>query len=319
MATMKDVAIKANVSVITVSRVINEPERVKESTRLKILQIMKELNFQQNHTAKALVTNKTRTIHLFNPKFIDSSEPYTMKLIAGISFELSRNHYSFLLRHEWSFPHKCDGIIAMGLREGEEELVLEKMKEPTVLFGRSHHLDWVNIDDVRGAYEMVHYLISQGHRKIGMITIRDSQLFPEERLKGYKLALGQHQINFDPDLIRYASMSEASGYEMGYELIQKSDVTAIFCMNDLLAIGALRAARDLHKKVPDDLSIGGYDGVGLEFFAEPPLTTMVQPVYEMGRALAKLLLKRIEHPEKEQEFVVFQPKLKSGKSVQRRI
>ncbi|MFC0472758.1 LacI family DNA-binding transcriptional regulator [Halalkalibacter kiskunsagensis] len=315
MSTMKDVAKIAGVSIITVSRVINSPEKVKESTRKRIQQVMTELGFQPNHTAKALVTNKTRTIHLLHPDVFDTSDPYITKLIGGISCELSENHYSFLFRKDWEFPYKCDGVIAMGLGREEDQLLKDKIDVPCVLFGRTTDIDWVNVDDVSGAYKMVTYMISQGHKEIGMLVLDSKEPFASERLEGYRGALEENGIPFDPNLIQYVSALEKDGYKKTLELLECTDISALFCSTDLLALGAIRAARELNKKVPDELSIGGYDGVWLDQIAEPQLTTIKQPVFEIGKNLARLLIAKIENPNKSVENILYDPELIIRKSI----
>jgi LacI family transcriptional regulator len=306
---MKDVSKKAGVSVITVSRVINNPEKVKESTRKRVEKIMEELGFQPNQTAKALVTNKTRTIHLLHPQLFDTSDPYITKLIGGISCELSYNHYSFLFRNEWDFPYKCDGVIAMGLGRGEDQILKEKISVPCVLYGKTAGMDWVNVDDVKGAYKMVSHMISQGHKKIGILVIDSKEPFAEERLIGYRMALKEYGFPYDPNIVKYVSILEKDGYDQTLDLLTKTEITALFCSADLLALGAIRAARDLNKKIPEEFSVGGNDGVWLDQIAQPQLTTIQHPVFEIGKNLARLLLARIENPHKPLEKILYDPDL----------
>ncbi len=306
---MKDVSKKAGVSVITVSRVINTPEKVKESTRKKVEKVMKEIGFQPNHTAKALVTNKTRTIHLFHPQVFDTSDPFITKLIGGISCELSHNHYSLLFRKDWDFPYKCDGVIAMGLGKGDDLLLKEKMKVPCVLFGETKGIDWVNVNDVKGAYKMAQYIISQGHTQIGMLVIDSPEPFAEQRFEGYLLALEEHGIPVNLNYIRYTSTLEKDGYQATLDLLTKTDITALFCSTDLIALGAIRAARELGKDIPSEFSVSGYDGVWLDKIAEPQLTTIRQPVFEIGQNLARLLIARIECPDKSVENILYDPEI----------
>ncbi len=315
MATMKDVSRVAGVSIITVSRVINTPEKVKESTRIKVQEVMDQLGFQPNHNAKALVTNKTRTVHLLYPKISDTSDPFFMKLIAGVSKELSENYYSFLFRSDWDFPYKCDGVIAMGLETGEDILLKEKLNVPCVLFGKTDYVDWVNVDDVLGAYKMVTYILKMGHKEVGMLVLNDKEPFAKERLEGYFQALKNHDVEINPKLIRYVTFSEKDGYEKTLELLNETNITAVFCSTDLLALGAIRAARELNKRIPEDFSIGGYDGVWLDQISDPQLTTIKTPVFEIGKALARKLIEKIENPNKQKEKVLYEPELIIRKSI----
>ncbi len=306
---MKDVSKLAGVSVITVSRVINNPEKVKESTRKKVQEVMEQLDFQPNYAARALVTNRTRTVHLWYPRLVNSSDPFMMKLVAGISEELSNHYYSFLFRKDWDFPYKCDGVIAMGLENGEDKRLKEKIDVPCVLFGRSPEFHWINVDDVKGARKIVEFIISQGHTKIGMIAVDVNAPFADERFEGYRQALESNGIPFNQEYIRYATPTERDGFEKSTELLSSTDITALFCMNDILALGAIQAARSLRKQVPEDISIGGYDGVWLDQLTEPSLTTVRLPVYEIGKELAKLIIEIIENPQKQRENRLFDPEL----------
>ena len=316
MTTMKEVAKEAGVSVITVSRVINSPELVRPLTRQKVEEVMRRLNFQTNQAAKALVNNQTRVIHLFVPQNISMNNPFFMQFISGISDVLSSKYYSFLVRRKWDFPYKCDGIIGMGISINEEELIKEKFQDPFVLFGHTQlDLDWVDIDNYQGAYDMTTYLISLGHKDIGIVLINENRRFTIDRLNGYKQAIIDNGIPFKTDLIQYSTNTENDGYIKTLELLNRTDLSAIFCTSDELALGAIRAARLLGKKIPQDVSIAGFDGLGYENLTEPKITTMHQPVYEAGSTLAKVLLERIENPKKLKVNKMIAPTLKVNQSI----
>ncbi|MCA0991272.1 LacI family DNA-binding transcriptional regulator [Pseudalkalibacillus hwajinpoensis] len=310
MATMKDVALKAGVSVMTVSRVINSPDSVKSETKNKILSAMNDLKFHPNYAAKALVTNRTRTVHLLIPNQLETADPYLMTLIAGISDVLSKNYYAFLLRREWDSHYKCDGVIAMGLNEEEDQQLLEKMNIPCVLFGDTNlSIDCINVNDQKGGYDMTNYILQNGHEKIGIIVIDEDNTFPVKRYNGYQQALRDNDIPFNPNYVRYSNNTEGDGFTKALELLESTDITALFCLSDVLALGALRAAREVGKVVPKEISIAGFDGVLFDQVAEPHLTTMKQPVYEIGQALASELLTRIENPFKKVTKKLFDPKI----------
>lgn len=316
MATMKDVAKSAGVSLITVSRVINSPEIVSEATRLKVEKAMDELDFSPNFAAKALAQNNTRTIFLYIPKSIPISDPFTMNLIAGVSEELSNANYLFLVKRDLEFNHRCDGIIVMGLELSEENVFTTRIKLPYVLFGKTElNIDCVDVDNEKGAIVMMDQIIANGHRKIGFIMRDTSQRFAHERLEGYKKALEKHNIPYDENLVRYAENSEQDGYQKAYELMTREKPTAIFCCVDLLAIGAFRAAEKLKLKIPRDISIAGFDSLIFDLIPKVPLTTMRQPVYETGRALAARLLERLKNPDLPYERLYIDPEMKWRKSV----
>lgn len=298
MITMKDIAKAAGVSMITVSRVINSPELVKEDTRIKIESYMKELGFLPNHAAKALAENSTRAIHLYIPRYMGISDPFIMNLLAGVSEELSNAYYLSLIRRDLEFNQRCDGVIVMGLNFNEEKIIKDKLDVPFVLFGKTDlEVDCIDIDNVEGAVMLTEKIISCGHKKIGFIMIKTDQRFAHERMEGYKKALKRNNLLVDESLIKYSENTEGDAYLKSMELLSEKKVTAIFCCNDLLALGTFRAAEKLKLKVPRDLSIGGFDGLVYDLLTKKPLTTVKQPVYEAGKQLALRLLERLKNPE----------------------
>ncbi len=316
MATMKDVAQLAGVSLITVSRVINSPDIVSEATRLKVEQAMEALDFMPNFAAKALAQNNTRTIYLYIPGNIGISDPFNMHLIAGVAEELSNANYLFLVKRDLEFNHRCDGAIVMGLDLSEENAFTAKIKVPFVLFGKNDlDIDCVDVDNELGAVMMTDKIIANGHKKIGFIMRDTSQRYAHERLEGYKKALEKNNIPFDEKLVRYAENSEQEGYTNAYDLMTREKPTAIFCCVDLLAIGAFRAAEKLKLKIPRDISIAGFDGLIFDLIPKVPLTTVRQPVYETGRALAARLLERLKNPKLPYERKYLEPEMKWRESV----
>lgn len=298
MTNMKDVAEAAGVSLITVSRVINSPELVKEETRFRIEKAMKELGFLPNHAAKALAENNTRAIHLYVPRYMSISEPFMMQLIAGVSEVLSEAYYLFLIRRDLEFNQRCDGVIVMGIQMSEEDVIKDKLNVPFVLFGKSKlEVDCIDIDNFQGAVMMTEHMIAKGHKKIGFVMLKTDQRFAYERMQGYIHAMKKHNLDFDENLIRYADDLGQSGYEKSMELITQEKPSAVFCCNDLLAIGACRAIEKLHLNIPEDISIGGFDGLTFDLIPEKPITTVRQPVYEAGKLLAARMLERLKKPE----------------------
>ena len=316
MIKMKDVAKASGVSLITVSRVINSPELVAEATRQKVEQAMSRLDFLPNHTAKALAENSTRTIHLYVPRSVVISEPFMMNLIAGVSEELSNAYYLFLIRRDLEFNQRCDGVIVMGLVLNEENVFADKLRVPFVLFGKTElDIDYIDIDNVKGAAMMTEHIISNGHQKVGFLMLNVNQRYAYERLEGYKQALINNHIPFDENLIRYVDYSEQDSYLKASEMLASEKPTALFCCNDLLAIGAFRAAEKYKLRIPRDLSIAGFDSLIFDLIPKVPLTTMRQPVYETGKLLARRLLERLKNPGLPFEKTYIAPEIVIRKSV----
>lgn len=310
MATMKDVASSTGVSLITVSRVINSPELVAEETRHKVEAAMNELGFVPNHAARALAQKNTRTVHLYVPRFMGISEPFMMNLIAGVSEELSKAYYLFLIRRDLEFYQRCDGVIVMGLARNEENAFADKLGAPFVLFGKTDmDCDCIDIDNQKGAAMMTNHIISKGHKKIGFLMLSIDQRYAFERLDGYKSALENANIPLKKNHIKYVDNSEQDAYLKAVELFSVDKVTALFCCNDLLAIGAFRAAEELGLRIPDDVSVAGFDGLTFDLIPKVPLTTVRQPVYEAGKALAARLLERLKNPQLPMVKVNIDPEL----------
>lgn len=294
ITTLKKVAKYCEVSAITVSRVVNKPELVNEETRNKVLAAMKELKYIPNQAAKALVSNKVGVIDVFIPESIELSNPFAMNFIAGVSDILSRHHYSFLIRRNMEYAHKCDGFIVMGLDDEEEIEQMKKSDVPIVFFGHSdrNEFGWIDIDNYAGGYMMAEYLIQQGHEAIGMLSVGNSSN-SKDRLAGYTKALADHGIAFRSQWIKYCENTESDGYVKTIELLNASKVSALFCSTDMLALGAVRGAKTLGYGIPNDLSISGFDGLGFHLLTDPKITTIRQPVYLVGQKLAEALISSI--------------------------
>lgn len=300
MATVIDVAKEANVAPMTVSRVVNTPDKVKPKTREKVLEAMEKLHYKPNSAAKNLVTKRTGVVDIYIPSAIDLSNPFTMHFIAGISKTLSESMYSFLILRDLKTQHLCDGYIATGLLR--EELVLfanyAKVNEkPLVLFGHTllHDIDCIDVDNVQGSYLAVKRLIEAGHTHIAMVNVDEDKDYPLDRLEGYKKALQEAGIVFNEELVTYSKNNPVGGEEAALHLFESNELfSAVFCATDTLGIGFIRQLERMGKRVPADVSVVGFDGLGHHLLSTPRITTVQQPIYEIGRLLAKALLERIE-------------------------
>jgi len=319
MSTLKDIANEAGVSVITVSRVVNMPEMVKPKTRKKVQAAIDKLKYSPNAVAKALVTNRTGIIDVYIHKSIDLSNPFAMYLISGISDVLSREMYSFLIRRNCDIEHKCDGYIATGLLRAEIYEMYEYAKErncPLVLFGHTELSDvnCVDVDNIEGAKEITMHLINRGHRKIAMINVDEDKDYTIDRFKGYKEAL--ETVGGIPDVAFVVKTlnSEEGGFAAMQKLLAVNTFTSVFCATDTIALGAIRALVEAGKKVPDDISVVGFDGLGHHLLTSPHVTTVQQPIFEIGKILAESLINRIRGNKTSVKRLV-KPKLIIGKSV----
>ena len=267
MSTLKDVARKAQVSPITVSRVINTPEKVKAETCERVRRVMSSLQYIPNVAAKNLVAKRSGIIDVFVPESIDLSNPFVMHFIAGISNVLSRRMYSFLILRDRSREHFCDGYIVTGLLKNE---ILEfheyasQRSRPITLFGHTElqDVDCIDVDNIRGAKNVVDRLIKAGHRRIGMINVLENKDYTADRYAGYECAIEDAGIPVDPTLVIQAENSVEGGCSAAKKLLATTRCTAIFCATDTMAIGVCKAAAEMGLRVPEDFSLAGFDGLG---------------------------------------------------------
>lgn len=319
MATLKDVATAANVSMITVSRVINTPDIVKPATRRKIEKAMATLQYVPNVAAKNLATKRAGVIDVYIPNSIDLSNPFVMHFIAGISETLSKHMYSFLILRNREKEHICDGYVVTGLLKHEIIEFYQYAKEhsrPVALFGHTNipEVDCIDVDNLAGAKMATEYLISQGHKKIVMINVNEDKDYTADRLEGYQVALQEHGIPVSNDSVVYAANDVKGGYAAAKDLLNSRNFTAIFCATDTIALGASRAVTELGRKVPEDISIVGFDGLGHQLLTNPHITTVQQPIFEIGKMLAQALLNRI-NGDKDRTSELVEPTLIIGHSV----
>lgn len=299
MATLKEVADLAGVSPITVSRVINQPDAVKEKTRARVEAAMGQLHYSPNLAAKSLATNRSGVVDVFIPEHIDISNPFVMHLIAGVSKTLSERYYSFLILRNRNSEHLCDGYIVTGLLTHEIEdfaRYADERGRPVVLFGHDDlpGIDYIDVDNVLGAKRGTEHLIEQGHRRIAMINVQEDKDYTRDRLEGYRKALEENGIPYDPSLVIYTPNNVEGGSAAAVKLMAEKDVTGVFCASDTIGIGVSAELKKNGYSIPDDISLVGFDGLGHHMLASPHLTTVQQPIYEMGIMLAEALLERLD-------------------------
>lgn len=304
MSTILDVARRAKVSIATVSRVMNNsPHKVNQSTRERILEAIRELDYRPNALAKGLLMKKTMTIGIIIP---DISNTYYAEIVRGIQDVADQSGYAVMLQNTDRKQERiinyiyllreklADGIIfSGGIIHGYETLsTLKELRERVVVIGR-HEVDFpaVRVDNIGGATEATQHLIDLGHKRIGFIGGPERSTTAIDRLTGCKSALAQNSYPIDGSLIKRGNLTPQSGYLAAKELLEQSGkITAIFAANDQMAFGAINAAKELGLNVPDDLSVVGFDNIPLSSYFEPPLTTVEIPVYDVGVAAMRMLI-----------------------------
>ncbi|PKM52017.1 MAG: LacI family transcriptional regulator [Firmicutes bacterium HGW-Firmicutes-7] len=332
--TITDIAKIANVSVATVSRVINNKSKgVSEQTRTRLLKLIEEYNFEPNAVARGLVTKKSKIIGLL---IQDIANPFYPRLAKGVEEEANLRGYNIILcdgnnseEKEVNYldflnKHYVAGIIYNNFNNiGDKILnIIVNNSIPLVFIDSKIDIPGIRcvyVENEKAIYELVSYLISIGHRKIGFITGPMDSYSTNERFKGYIKVLEDNQIPIDYDLIVEGDYTIPKGYEtMGILLDRKTEMTVVVCCNDLMAIGAMEMLEERNIKVPDEMSIVGFDNIDMSRIVRPKLTTVSQPSYEMGRAAAKMLINIIENKSKKNDAsVVFLPELVIRDSVKK--
>lgn len=309
-STIKDVAKKAKVSVATVSRVVNNLPGYSEKTKEKVLKAIEELGYKPNAVARGLVSKRTKTIGVLFPNV---SSMFASEILNGIEDTAHELDHSVIVCNTDSNgirtmkylqvlnEKRVDGIIYTSEALTEEYYqAISALQIPVVLVSTASYrypLPYIKVDDKHAAYSATEYLIKNGHRKIGMISgTKDDPIAGTPRVEGYKQALKDNGIAIDEKRIAYGNdFGHQTGLTCMEQLIKIApEVTAIFAASDEIAIGALSAAYKLGIKIPEEISIIGYDNLKIAEMSIPPLTTVEQPLYEMGQMASKMLLNMLE-------------------------
>lgn len=309
MVTLSDVAKEANVSKMTVSRVINHPEQVTPELRNLVEQAIAKLDYHPNSIAQALVNNRSNVVKFVTLEDIDSTEPYYINLLFGFARGLNEKQYAMQLVAD---PTKietgrADGYLITGARNKNYEL-FDQLDKPFVLFGENHRgYDFVDNDNQLGEKIATEYAMNRFYKQIIFIGIDIKEPFEYSREAGYINTLQKNQII--PQIYRVPNHSHSAQDLIHEHFSEFKKDTCFICASDRIAIGVERQLRIENGKVPEDFGVIGYDGVFLDQVANPKLTTIKQPIMEMGEMLANMLLKKIEQSGSPQGEVMIKPTL----------
>lgn len=325
--TIDDIAKEAGVSKATVSRVLNNPEKVAEDTRKRVLSVIQRKNYRPSPLARGLNTRKTGVIGVL---VSDITNPFYAVMVRSIE-EVCRVHqYHIFLCNTGGraeeeelylrslLEKRVDGII-LGATQVDSPIVdiLKDVDTPFIFVSRlpreRERYDYVVVDNVLGGYIATRYLISLGHTKIAYLAGRWTTSSNLDRFEGYKKALAEVGIEIREEHIYQGEFTIDGGYREGIRMLSTTSnrPTAVFCANDAMAIGLLEACYEQGVKVPEELSIIGFDDIPLSAFRFIQLTTISQSIAEVGALSGKILLDKILHPEQRNvlQQIVFPPKL----------
>jgi LacI family transcriptional regulator len=321
MATSSEVAREAGVSQATVSRVLNEDPRVAPETRARVLEAIERLNYTPNAIARGLVTSKTGLIGVVVSDIMNPFYPEFLEAITDTLGEHGLRTVLFNARNQGEdvytrvlLEQRVDGIIfTSALRNS---LMVRKLTErgfPLVLTNRyaeNVECDMAIGDNLGGGRLAGEHLLELGHRRIAVMTGDPQTSTSHERLEGLRQALEQAGVELDEELVRMAGFSSARTQAETTAVLSLDDPpTAVFCLNDVMAFGAINGIRAAGLSIPDDVSVVGFDDIWMAGWQAFQLTTVHQPLAEMARSSVDLLINRLEEPERPVRKLVFQTSL----------
>lgn len=311
LATIRDVARLAGVSISTVSHLLNGTARVSPGTRDKILKAMKQLNYYPDSRARKLAKGKANTVAVvFLPNPGRSlADPIYLDFISSIGDEINAGGYNVLLYNPRSYDDQMqkvielsrgkevDGILLVGNTDPDPciEYLLEH-RFPFVVIGRAPEAHWIYSDNLGGARQATQHLINLGHERICCIAGLLAMVGGHDRLQGYLQAMEDAKIDVKEAWIRSGDFTERGGYQAMQELLATGDFTAVYCAGDVMASGALRAIRERGLRVPEDIALVSFDNFSMAAYLNPPLTTVRQDTQGLGSKAARLLLEEISEP-----------------------
>lgn len=326
--TLKDIAEALDLSITTVSRALAGYSDVAESTRERICQTAERMGYYPNITARQLQKQRTDTIAFVipthGPRF---SDPFFSELLAGIGNEAGKHFYDLLVSTQApdtkmeieAYNHivsgrRADGALVVRTRQNDERIrFLSERGFPFVAFGRSDldiDFPYVDEDSYQGIKLLMQHMIDLGHRRIAYIGAPPGLMFSRFRSCGYTESLQENHIPVDENLIVTGDLTQRGGFQAAQELLSLSPrPTAIVACNDLMAMGTMSAAQSEGLVVGEDLSVGGFDDIASAEHAHPPLTTVRQPLYDIGRRITRMLVELLQGNKPETTKVILTPEL----------
>ncbi|NOZ71223.1 MAG: LacI family transcriptional regulator [Chloroflexi bacterium] len=325
--TIKDIARETGKSITTVSRALNDYDDVSPETKSLVRRVAAEMGYTPNLWAQRLQKQRTETVGLILPTMGPRlGDPFFGQLIAGVGDKAGEYGYDLLVstlppgENEVEIYKKkvqsrqLDGVIVVRTRRHDARIeYLRAADIPFVVFGRTEgELDYPYVDEdgAAGMRAIVEHLIRAGHRRIACIAPPEELMFAKYRMQGVHEALAQHGLELDPTLLRRGDLTQRGGFVEAQALLAlPQPPTAIVACNDLMAFGAISAAQQQGLVVGQDIAITGFDDTPWAEHSHPPLTTVHQPIYEIGNMLCDMLIRITQGQTLEQRQIVLKPRL----------
>ncbi|WP_078434995.1 LacI family DNA-binding transcriptional regulator [Metabacillus halosaccharovorans] len=303
---MSDVAKLANVSPATVSRVLSNPDLVSKETREKVMEVINKVNYKPHIVARQFRTKETKIILVVVP---DITSAFFSKVLRGIEHVAVQNGYQVILgdtendtEREQEYINlllqkQADGMVLLTARQDKTQL--EEIAEHFPMVLACEYMDGLNvptvsIDNISSARKATEHLIQQGHTKIAHITGPINVILSRDRLRGFQQAMMSHDLEIDSAYIQEGDFTFESGYHQMLKLLAlETPPSAVFVFNDEMAMGVIKAVKDSHLSIPENVAVVGFDNIKMSSVIEPNLTTINQPKYEIGKKAMELLLKLI--------------------------
>ena len=312
MATIKEVARRAKVSVGTVSNVLSGAVHVSEQLKNRVLDVIRELDYHPNHVARSLKIRQTKMIGMV---VSDLTNDFFPQVVRGAEDAAWKHSYILITFNSDDKPERerqllsalrtrrVDGVLLVAAASGGDVSHVASMTEsgiPVVCLDRliaGLTVDSVSVDNVAGARKGVEHLIACGRRRVGILTGNLELQVGRDRFEGYRQALQAAGIPDDPMLIGDGGFRAESGYMVAMDLLRRARPSAVFTANAMMALGVMRALNELGLRCPDDVAIATYDDPVFSKALRPQLTCVAQPAYDIGYRGAELLIERLGHPE----------------------
>lgn len=325
---IRDVARRLDLSITTVSRALDGYEDVAEETRQRVVLVAREMGYEPSRAARQLRRRRAETIGFIipttTPRF---SDPFFSEFLAGLGDEVAQRRYELLisaappgadnereLYQRWVQSRRIDGVVLTRMRTYDWRVeYLAQRAVPFIALGRttmSIAHPHIEVDSRTGFARVVAALVERGHRRIGFIGASPGLVLQADRMGGYRDGLASAGIPFDPSLVAEGNLTRLGGYRAAPGLLDlPNPPTAVLGVNDLTAIGVMRAAHERGLVVGRDLAVTGYDGIEESEHTTPPLATLNVPVYDVARRLVRMLLALVDGEPLPEPQVLLQPEL----------